>query len=34
MTEPPLCVIEIISPSQSLNELTAKAREYFKHGVK
>ncbi len=34
MTEPPLGVIEIISPSQSLNELTTKARDYFKHGVK
>lgn len=34
MTEPPLGIIEIISPSQSLNELTAKARDYFKHGVK
>lgn len=34
MTEPPLCTIEIISPSQSINELTTKARDYFKHGVK
>lgn len=33
MTEAPLCVIEIISPSQSLNDLITKAREYFKHGV-
>lgn len=33
-TEPPLCAIEIISPSQSLSELTAKARQYFAHGVK
>jgi Uma2 family endonuclease len=32
--EAPLCAIEIISPSQSLNELTDKAREYFNHGVK
>ena len=32
-TEPPLCAIEIISPSQSLSELTAKARQYFAHGV-
>ena len=31
--EPPLCVVEIISPSQSLNELTDKARQYFEHGV-
>jgi Uma2 family endonuclease len=34
MTEPPLCTIEIISPTQSLNELTTKARQYFAHGVK
>ena len=34
MTEPPLCTVEIISPSQSLNELTDKARSYFAHGVK
>ncbi len=34
VTEPPLCAIEIISPSQSINELTAKANTYFKHGVK
>lgn len=34
MTEPPLGVIEIISPTQSLSELTSKARDYFKHGVK
>lgn len=34
VTEPPLCVVEIISPSQSLNELLAKAADYFKHGVK
>jgi Uma2 family endonuclease len=34
MTEPPLCIIEIISPSQTLNELTVKARQYFAHGVK
>ncbi len=32
--EPPLCVVEIISPSQSLNLLTEKARDYFEHGVK
>ncbi len=30
----PLCIVEIISPTQSLNELTDKAREYFAHGVK
>lgn len=34
MTEPPLCVIEIISPSQTLNELIAKANDYFRHGVR
>ena len=34
MTEPPLCVVEIVSPTQAINELTAKARAYFKHGVK
>lgn len=34
MTEPPIGVIEIISPTQSLSELTSKARDYFKHGVK
>ncbi len=32
--EAPLCVVEIISPTQSLTELTDKAREYFAHGVK
>lgn len=29
----PLCVIEILSPTQSLNELTSKAKGYFEHGV-
>ena len=33
VSEPPLCTIAIISPSQSLNELVYKAREYFQHGV-
>ena len=33
ITEPPLGVIEIISPSQSLNELVLKADKYFEHGV-
>lgn len=33
VSEPPLCTIEIISPSQSLNELVDKARAYFQHGV-
>lgn len=31
--EVPLAVVEIISPSQSLNELTDKAHQYFAHGV-
>ncbi len=34
VSEAPLCVIEIISPTQSLHELTAKARSYFAHGVR
>ena len=34
MTEPPLCAIEIISPSQSLTDLKIKANNYFQHGVK
>lgn len=34
MTEPPLCAIEIISPSQSVDELRAKAEKYFQHGVR
>ncbi len=34
LKEAPLGVVEIISPTQSLNELTDKAREYFAHGVK
>lgn len=33
MLKPPLCAIEIISPSQSLNMLVTKANDYFKHGV-
>jgi Uma2 family endonuclease len=32
--EPPLCVVEIVSPGQSLQLLTDKARDYFEHGVK
>jgi len=32
--KPPLCTIEILSPTQSLTELTSKAEEYFKYGVK
>lgn len=34
VTEPPLCAVEIISPSQSLSELIVKAEEYFRHGVR
>lgn len=34
MMQAPLCTVEIISPSQSLTELVAKARDYFGHGVK
>ena len=33
VTEPPALVIEIISPSQSINELFNKAKRYFKGGV-
>lgn len=29
----PLCVVEILSPTQSQTELLDKARQYFKHGV-
>jgi len=34
MTEAPLCAIEIISPTQTLNELVDKANKYFEHGVR
>jgi Uma2 family endonuclease len=34
MVVPPLCIVEIVSPSQSVSELTAKADKYFEHGVK
>jgi Uma2 family endonuclease len=34
MVEPPLCIVEIVSPSQSVAELAAKADKYFAHGVK
>jgi Uma2 family endonuclease len=34
MTAPPLGVIEILSPTQTLNDLTDKAVSYFDHGVK
>ena len=33
MKDPPLCTIEILSPSQSLTDLTSKALGYFEHGV-
>lgn len=33
LKEAPLVAIEIISPSQSLNELVNKAEKYFEHGV-
>lgn len=34
VTNPPLCAIEILSPSQSLQELVNKAGNYFQHDVK
>ncbi len=34
MTIPPLGVVEILSPTQTLNDLTDKAMQYFEHGVK
>jgi Uma2 family endonuclease len=34
MTAPPLGVIEILSPTQTLNDPTDKAVTYFEHGVK
>jgi Uma2 family endonuclease len=34
VTTPPLCVVKILSPSQSLQELINKASNYFQHGVK
>ncbi len=33
MTTPPLCAIEITSPSQSVTDMVAKARAYLSHGV-
>ncbi|MCB0519141.1 MAG: Uma2 family endonuclease [Lewinellaceae bacterium] len=33
VSEPPLCVMEILSPTQSLADLLAKAHSYFGHGV-
>lgn len=32
--EPPLCAIEILSPTQAQSELLIKARNYFEKGVK
>jgi Uma2 family endonuclease len=34
MKIPPLCVVEIISPSQSFNEILTKTYSYFQNGVK
>jgi Uma2 family endonuclease len=34
MVEPPLCIVEIVSPSQSLSELAAKADRYLEYGIK
>ena len=34
VTTPPLCAIEILSPTQSLQELIDKAQNYFSHQVK
>ncbi|MCU0443734.1 MAG: Uma2 family endonuclease [Microscillaceae bacterium] len=34
LTIPPICAIEILSPSQSLNDLVAKAKKYFEKGVR
>ena len=34
MPEPPLCAIEILSPTQSFNDLIVKSVSYFEHGVK
>jgi Uma2 family endonuclease len=34
VTEPPLVAIEIISPSQSVTDMIAKARRYFAGGVR
>ena len=33
-TDPPLCCVEIQSPSQSLEEMVAKTRTYFQFGVR
>lgn len=34
VTESPLCVMEILSPTQTQSELLTKADQYFKKGVK
>lgn len=34
MKTPPLCTIEIISPTQSFTDMLAKTYSYFTHGVK
>jgi Uma2 family endonuclease len=34
VSQAPLCAIEIISPSQSFQELISKGRQYFSYGVK
>lgn len=34
VTTPPLCAIEILSPTQSVQELVNKASQYFSYGVK
>ena len=34
MPEPPICAIEILSPTQAFNDLIVKAIGYFDHGVK
>ncbi len=34
VTRPPLCAIEILSASQTLDSLIDKVQKYFEHGVK
>lgn len=34
VSEPPLVVVEIVSPSQNLTDLLEKAQQYLAHGVK
>ena len=34
VTEPPLGVVEILSPTQTLTDLMVKMHQYFAHGVK